>query len=94
MQIFNIINARRPSVHDFNPLAGISWFTLVSLKLMLCFQFFICYVPEAFGYTTIDVYTNLACLGIGAGSVAWFIASKLLIHMALLSRSDSLGSDY
>ena len=80
MQIFNILNARRPSYRDLNPFRGISLLTLVALILLVGFQFALCYVPIMFGYTTVDLYTNLACMCLGAGTVIWFASFKALIQ--------------
>lgn len=45
LQIFNIINARRPSFKDINPIGGISILMCVVIVLLLGFQFSLCYVP-------------------------------------------------
>ena len=37
LQIFNILNARRPSFRDINPLKGISVKTVTAMVLMLVF---------------------------------------------------------
>ena len=37
LEIFNILNARRPSVKDLNPLGGISFLTIVALIFLLGF---------------------------------------------------------
>ena len=80
MQIFNILNARRPSYRDINPLKGISVLTFLAVHLLVAFQFALCYVPLMFGYATIDLYTNLACMGLGAGSVVGFAIYKILLQ--------------
>jgi hypothetical protein len=90
MQIFNILNARRPSVKDLNPLQGISALTCVSMMLMICFQFFICYIPLVVGYSSIDIMTNLACMGVGVLSVVWLVATKMVLTL-LIGDRDAFG---
>jgi len=79
MQIFNILNARRPSYKDLNPVEGISFLTCVVLVLLLGFQFSIAQVPLMLGYGTIPIFTNLLCMGLGACSVIWFIMCKIFL---------------
>ena len=79
MQIFNILNARRPSFRDVSPLSGVSMLTVSAITVMLGFQFAICYVPMMLGYDTIDLYTNLICMGLGAASLVWFSVFKVVL---------------
>ena len=76
-----MLNARRPSYRDINPFQGISFVTLVAMIAMLGFQLVLCYVPIVLGYNTIDIYTNLICMGLGAFSVVWFGLFKILIQL-------------
>ena len=90
-QIFNILNARRPSYKDINPVEGISILTCVILVFLLGFQFCIAQVPLMLGYGTIPIFTNLLCMGIGAGSVAWFVICKFFL-LFILGGEDSYAS--
>jgi len=80
MQICNILNARRPSYRDLNPLSGISFFTSLCGLALLGFQFSLCYVPSFFGFGSIDEYTNLVCMAVGAASVVWFMIAKISLR--------------
>lgn len=82
LQIFNILNARRPSFKDLNPLEGIGWETGACLVLLLIVQYCMCYVPNSLGYRTIDAWSNLVCLAIGGFSVAWFTLLKVFMRIA------------
>lgn len=83
MQIFNILNSRRPSYKDMNPFEDISILFCVMLIVLLSFQFAICAVPLMFGYGTIDIYTNCLCVAIGACSVVWLTSWKIIMRFIL-----------
>ena len=53
--------------------------TLIALGIMLIFQFVLCYAPKFLGYNTIDIFTNLICMGLAALSLVWFGLFKLLV---------------
>jgi hypothetical protein len=83
MQIFNILNSRRPSFKDINPFEGISILTVMVLIGLVTLQFTICYIPGMFGYNTISLWANCVCMGLGGASVAWFTASKAMMSFIL-----------
>ena len=83
MQIFGILNARRPSYKDVNPFDGISILTCVCLILLCGFQFGLVALPAALGYGTITPISNLLCLGMGACSTIWFVACKVLLKFII-----------
>ena len=83
MQIFGILNARRPSYKDLNPFGGISLLTCATLIFLLGFQFCIAQVPLMLDYGTIELYTNLTCMGIGLCSVIWFVVCKALLKFVI-----------
>jgi len=83
LQIFNILNARRPSYKDMNPFEDISFLFCVVFIVLLGFQFAICAVPTIFGYGTIEMYTNLICMAIGASSVLWLTMWKAIMRFIL-----------
>lgn len=66
-----------------NPFEGISILFMVVFTGLLAFQFAVCAIPVMFGYGTIEMYTNLICLGVGAVSVGWFTAWKGLMMFIL-----------
>ena len=88
LQIFNIFNARRPSVKDLNPFAGISILTCLAVILLLGFQFSLLYLPTFLGYKTIDEYSNLICMGLGAASLIWLFFCKAALRF-FISKDDS-----
>ena len=90
MQIFNILNARRPSYRDLNPFSGISFLTIAVIILLLGFQFALVTVPSMLGYGTIPLFTNLLCMGIGACGVVWFVATKAFLKYISLDDDRSL----
>lgn len=79
LQIFNILNARRPSYKDLNPFEGVSFLFIIALCCLLGFQFAMCAVPLTLGYGTIPMLTNALCMAIGACSVVWFTAFKAVM---------------
>ena len=81
LQIFNTLNARRPSYKDLNPLKGISIGTVVCLVFMLALQFSFAYLPLIAGYGSISTYPNLLCMAVGASSVLWFILCKIFMRL-------------
>ena len=83
LQIFNVLNARRPSYKDLNPVGGISILTAVCVVLLLGFQFSLVYVPRLTGFGSIGELTNLLCMAIGASSVLWFVACKMLLRFLI-----------
>ena len=76
LQIFNILNARRPSFKDINQFQGISVLTVVILILLLGFQFGLAYIPYLLGLGSITEYANLACMCLAACSTVWFFFTK------------------
>ena len=93
MQVFNILNARRPSYKDLNPVEGISLLTCVVLVFLLGFQFSIAQVPLMLGYSTIPIFSNLLCMGIGACSVVWFIICKIVLFFVLGSEDSYISKE-
>ena len=83
LQIFNIFNARRPSYKDLNPFEGISALFMIVFTTLLAFQFAVCASPVMFGYGTIELYTNLICLGLGICSAGWFTVWKAIMLFVL-----------
>ena len=83
LQIFNVLNARRPSYKDLNPVQGISILTAACFVLLLGFQFSLVYIPKLCGYGSIDELTNLLCMAVGACSVLWFFACKVLLRFVI-----------
>ena len=55
LQLFNVLNARRPSYKDLNPLAGMKFTTALKLLLLIGFQFGLAYLPLAVSHGTIDI---------------------------------------
>ena len=83
LQLFNLLNARRPSFRDMNPLQGISILTSVILVLLLGFQFSLVYIPRFAGYGSISEWSNLFCMAIGGCSCLWFALCKSVIRFAV-----------
>lgn len=83
LQIFNIINARRPSYKDINPFEDFSILTGCVIFLLLCFQFTICYLPELIGLNTLSIWSNLICMAMGGISVLWFTGFKMILMFVL-----------
>ena len=83
MQIFNIINARRPSFKDINPFEDFNTLTAASLFLLVCFQFCVCFLPGVIGINTISIWSNLLCGALGAASVFWFAVCKMVLAFIL-----------
>lgn len=81
MQIFSILIARRPSYKDLNQFEGMGWETLACVVLLIVIQFFFCYLPDCFGYTTISGWSNLVCLFIGGFSLVWFATWKVFLRI-------------
>jgi len=83
MQIFAIINARRPSFKDINPFEDFSILTASAIFLLLCFQFTVCYMPLVVGINSISIWSNLLCGAMGALSVIWFTVCKMVMAFIL-----------
>ena len=81
MQIMSMINVRRPSYRDINPLSGINTLTVVGLVLLLVLQFSLGFVAWLLGYGGIDAMTNLKCLGVAASTVLAFIVAKIILRV-------------
>ncbi len=81
LQIFNIFNARRPSYKDLNPIEGLGWVTCAVVFMLLSFQYGIVLLPKLFNYGTIGYYENLLSMGVGAGSIVWFLLIKTFIWL-------------
>lgn len=54
LQLFNLVNVRRPSYKDLNPLSGISLGTAIILIFLLGFQFSLVYIPRFAGFGSIN----------------------------------------
>lgn len=83
LQIFNILNSRRPSYKDLNPFEDVSFLFLGVLICLIGFQFSVGAIPLILGYGTISMYTNMICCGIGAFSVGWFTGWKAIMRFIL-----------
>ena len=83
MQIFAIINARRPSFKDINPFEDFSILTASAIFLLLCFQFTVCFMPLVVGINSISIWSNLLCGAMGALSVIWFTVCKMVMAFIL-----------
>ena len=68
LQIFNILNARRPSLRDPNSFKGLSVTIIIIVALLTLIQFCLAsYAPDFFGYGTLSTIDNFKCMAIGAG---------------------------
>ena len=81
LQIFNILNARRPSYKDLNPFEGLSFLTVFIVIVLLGFQYGVACIPTLFDYGTIGYYENLLCMAVGAGSLVWYTLLKMFIWL-------------
>ena len=87
MQIFNILNARRPSYKDLNPFEGFHFLTNFTVFILVGVQFLICFIPLTLGYGSISIIINLLCAGLGALSVIWFTLFKLVCYFFKIGRA-------
>ena len=62
------------------------------MALLLGFQFSLLQVPLMMGYGTIDLYTNLLCMGVGACSVVWFFICKAFLRFVIGDESANTKS--
>lgn len=88
MQIFNILNARRPSYKDLNPFEGFHFLTNFTVFILVGVQFLICYIPSTLGYGSISIVTNVLCMGLGALSVIFFTLFKCACYLMMGGDSE------
>ena len=92
LQIFNILNARRPSLRDANSLKDLSAIIIVIVALLTLIQFSLAsYAPDYFGYGELSTTDNFKCMAIGAGQVLFFIFYKSIVgKMTLTQEKDEI----
>ena len=81
LQIFNIINARRPSYKDLNPFEGLTLLTCAIVFMLVGFQYGIVLLPKLFDYGTIGYYENLVAMAVGFGGIIWFLLIKTFVWL-------------
>ena len=87
LQIFNVLNARRPSLRDTNSLKDLSVIIIIIVAMLTLIQFSLAsYAPDYYGYGTLSTVNNFKCMAIGASQVPFFILYKSILGKLTLDQ--------